>query len=151
MTHTRNLCSAFNPSKCVHTHAHTHTHTEQWAANAVAPGEQLGVPCSRVSPQLWYRRWRERCCSPPHQQFLQDLRFEPTTSDYRSRSLSIRPQLPHKGNSGTRTGVKKQVQNLDDRQTDDRQTDRQTCIQLYCLFLINIFICIILHSNIWRN
>ncbi len=49
VTHTRNLCSAFNPSK-VHTHSSEHTHTvnthpEQWAANAAAPGEQLGVRC----------------------------------------------------------------------------------------------------------
>ncbi len=60
-THTRNSCSAFNPSK-VHTHTHTHTqwtqwththsehthtHTqEQWAAiYTVASGEQLGVRC----------------------------------------------------------------------------------------------------------
>ncbi len=43
------VCSAFNPSK-VHTHSSEHTHTvithpEQWAANAAAPGEQLGVRC----------------------------------------------------------------------------------------------------------
>ncbi len=50
VTHTRNLCSAFNPSK-VHTHSIEHTHTvnthpEQWAAiYAAAPGEQLGVRC----------------------------------------------------------------------------------------------------------
>ncbi len=50
VTHTRNLCSAINPSK-VHTHSSEHTHTvntqpEQWAAiYAVAPGEQLGVRC----------------------------------------------------------------------------------------------------------
>ncbi len=53
VTHTRNLCSAINPSK-VHTHSSEHTHTpwththtvnthpEQWAAiYAAAPGEQL--------------------------------------------------------------------------------------------------------------
>ncbi len=49
VTHTRNLCSAFNPSKCTHTVVNTHTpvttHPEQWAANAAAPGEQLGVRC----------------------------------------------------------------------------------------------------------
>ncbi len=55
VTHTRNLCSAFNSSKCTHTtvrneqtHTHTHTvntHPEQWAANAAALGEQLGVRC----------------------------------------------------------------------------------------------------------
>ncbi len=42
-THTQNLCSAFNPSKCTHT---VNTHPEQWAAiYAAAPGEQLGVRC----------------------------------------------------------------------------------------------------------
>ncbi len=58
VTHTRNLCSAFNPSKCTHTavsseqtHTHTRTHTvntppEQWAAiYAAVPGEQLGFRC----------------------------------------------------------------------------------------------------------
>ncbi len=50
VTHTQNLCSAFNPSK-VRTHSSEHTHTvnthpEQWAAiYAAAPGEQLGVRC----------------------------------------------------------------------------------------------------------
>ncbi len=51
------LWSAFNPFKCTHTavrseqtntHTHTHnvnTHPEQWAANAAAPEEQLGVRC----------------------------------------------------------------------------------------------------------
>ncbi len=50
VTHTRNLCSAFDPSK-VHTHSSEHTHTvnthlEQWAAiYAAAPGEQLRARC----------------------------------------------------------------------------------------------------------
>ncbi len=50
VTHTRNSCSAYNPSK-VRTHSSEHTHTvnthpEQWAAiYAAAPGEQLGVRC----------------------------------------------------------------------------------------------------------
>ncbi len=47
-----NLCSAFNPFKCTHTHSSEHTHREH-TANAAAPGEQLGVR-SRVSPQSWY-------------------------------------------------------------------------------------------------
>ncbi len=37
------MCSAFNPSKCTHTVVNIHL--EQWAANAAAPGEQLGVRC----------------------------------------------------------------------------------------------------------
>ncbi len=42
VTHTRNLCSAFNPTKCTHTAVNTHT---PWTANDAAPGEQLGVRC----------------------------------------------------------------------------------------------------------
>ncbi len=49
LTHTWNLCSAFNP-KCTHTEhtagaVHTvNTQLEQWEAiYAAAPGEQLGV------------------------------------------------------------------------------------------------------------
>ncbi len=57
----RNLCSAFNPSKCTHTqqwtHTHTHTHTvnthpEQWAANAVAPGN-LRLEPATFGLQVW--------------------------------------------------------------------------------------------------
>ncbi len=52
VTHTQNLCSAFNPYK-VHTHSseHTHTHTvnthtQQWAViYTAASGEQLWVQC----------------------------------------------------------------------------------------------------------
>ncbi len=50
VTHTHNLCSAFNPSKCTHPVVNTHTHREH-APGAVdshiaaAPGEQLGVRC----------------------------------------------------------------------------------------------------------
>ncbi len=44
VTHTRSLCSAFNPSQ--YTHTAVNTHPEQWAAiYAAAPGEQLGVWC----------------------------------------------------------------------------------------------------------
>ncbi len=45
VTHTRNSCSEFNPSK-VHTHTAVNTHLEQWAAiYAAVPGEQLGIRC----------------------------------------------------------------------------------------------------------
>ncbi len=60
VTHTRNLCSAFDPSK-VHTHSSEHTHREHTPG---AVGSHLccgargavggSVPCSRVSPQSWY-------------------------------------------------------------------------------------------------
>ncbi len=64
VTHTRNLCSAFNPSK-VHTQQWTHTHREHTPG---AVGNHLccgargavggSVPCSRA-PQSWYWGWRE--------------------------------------------------------------------------------------------
>ncbi len=79
-----------------HTHleqwAHTHTHLEQWKTHTHthAPGavgsQRCGargavggsVPCSRVSLQSWTVSCRSR---------------EPTTSDYKSNALSIRPRL----------------------------------------------------------
>ncbi len=83
VTHTRNLCSAINPSK-VHTHRSEHTHTvnthpEQWAAiYAAAPGEQLGVQCLA---QVYLSRGieggeRALYIHSPHLQFLPDLRLE---------------------------------------------------------------------------
>ncbi len=70
VTHTLNLCSAFNPSKC----AHTAVSSEQ-----------------DVSPQSWYWGWRERWTFTPCLQSLPDLR----PLGYKSDSLSIRPRLPH--------------------------------------------------------
>jgi len=62
---TRNLNSAFNPSKCTHTPwKHTHTYREHTPG---AVGSQCcgargavggSVPCSRAT-QSWYWRWRE--------------------------------------------------------------------------------------------
>ncbi len=42
-THTLNLCSAFNPSKCTHTAVNTRSSGQP--IYAAAPGEQLGVWC----------------------------------------------------------------------------------------------------------
>ncbi len=96
MTHTRNLCSAFNPSK-VHTHSseHTHTHREHTPG---AVGSHLccgtrgavggSVPCSRA-PQSWYWGWRECWTFTPP-----TIPAEPF--NYKSNSLTIRPWLPPK-------------------------------------------------------
>ncbi len=53
-----NLCSVFNSSKCTHTWSPV-----QWAANAAAPGEQLGVRCLAQGSHL------------SHGQFLPEPRF----------------------------------------------------------------------------
>ncbi len=91
-THTRNLCSAINPSK-VHTHSSEHTHTvnthpEQWAAiYAAAPGEQLGVQCLAQGHLSRDIEGGERALyiHSPHLQFLSDLRLELTTFRLRVR------------------------------------------------------------------
>ncbi len=71
VTHTRNSCSAFNPSK-VHTHSSEHTHTHREHTPGAVGSQCCGargadggsVPCSRA-PQSWYWGWRERCTFTP--------------------------------------------------------------------------------------
>ncbi len=54
VTHTLNLCSAFNPSKCTHTAVNTPRAVGSHIA--AAPGQQLGVRClaqgSHLSPGI---------------------------------------------------------------------------------------------------
>ncbi len=89
VTHTRNSCSAFNPSKSTHTKVNTHTHrsehahTQKWTRTHThthhehtpgAVGRHLcygvrgavggSVPCSRAS-QSRYWGWRECCTFTP--------------------------------------------------------------------------------------
>ncbi len=87
VTHTQNLCSAFNPSKCTYTVVNIHL--EQWAAVGGS------VPCSRVSPQLWYWGWRECWLfTPPTYNPCRTWDSNPQPSGYKSNSLSIKPRLP---------------------------------------------------------
>ncbi len=109
VTHTRNLCSAINPSK-VHTHSSEHTHTvnthpEQWAAiYAAAPGEQLGVRCLAQGHLSRGIEGGESAVHSPHLQFLPDLRLELATFiGYESNSLTIRTRLP---NNNTMLNIK---------------------------------------------
>ncbi len=108
VTHTRNLCSAFNPSK-VHTHSSEHTHTvdthpEQWAAIFVAaPGEQLGVRClaqGHLSRGIEGGESAEHSLPPPTIPAgpRQDSNSQPL--DYESNSLTSRPRLPLKWCNG---------------------------------------------------
>ncbi len=99
MTHTQNLCSAFNPSKVHHTAVNTHTvnthtvntHTypEQWAAiYAAAPGEQLGHLSRGIEGV------ESAGYSLPHLQFLPARDSNSQPFDYESDSLTIRPRIP---------------------------------------------------------
>ncbi len=96
VTHTRNSCSAFNPSN-VHAHSSEHTHTP-WT-HTQSCGSHLccgtrgavgsSVACSRAL-QSWHWEWRERCTFTPPT-------YNPETRthnlDYESNSLTIRPRL----------------------------------------------------------
>ncbi len=103
VTHTRNLCSAFNPSKWTHTHIHTHTHThtmnthpEQWAANAAAPGEQLGFGAllKGITSVVVLRIERVLDIHSFHLQSLLDQRLNPRPLGYKSDSLSLDHDCP---------------------------------------------------------
>ncbi len=98
VTHTRNLCSAFNPSKCTHTHTHRE-HTPGTVGSYLCCSAQGAVggsvPCSRVSPQSWYWGWRERCTfTPPTYNLCRAWDSNPQPLGYKSDSLSTRPRLP---------------------------------------------------------
>ncbi len=95
VTHTRNLCSAFNPSK-VHTHRE---HTPGAVGSHLCCGARGAVggsvPCSRA-PQSWYWGWRERAghsLPPPTIPAGPETRNSQPL-DYESNSLTIRPRLP---------------------------------------------------------
>ncbi len=88
--------SEFNPSKYTHSSEHTHTmntHPEQWAANAAAPGEQLGVRClaqgSHLSRGIEGGE-RARYSLPLTYNPCRTWDSNPQPSGYKSDSLSIR-------------------------------------------------------------
>ncbi len=96
VTHTRNWCSAFNPSKCTHTAVGSeHTPGAVGSHCSSARGAVGGsVPCSNA-PQSWYWRWRE-CCSFTIPTFNPCRTWDsnPQPLDYKSDSLTNRPRLP---------------------------------------------------------
>ncbi len=87
LTHTQNLCSAFNPSKSTHTvNTHPGAVGSQWGAD----GDP--VPCSKgLISVMVLKVERTLVIHSLHRQFLPDPRFKPTTSGYKSDALSIRP------------------------------------------------------------
>ncbi len=95
VTHTRNLCSVFNPSK-EHTQQWTHTRSSGQPFMLQRPLEQLGVRCL-VQEHL--SRGIDGGEStgyslPPTDKLLPFWNSYPQPFDYESDSLNIRPQLP---------------------------------------------------------
>ncbi len=92
VTHTRNSCSAFNPSK-VHTHSSEHTHTVNTQPGAVGshfmlrrPGSSWGLGALlKGTSVVVLRVERVLYIHSPHLQFLLDLRLELTTFGLRVR------------------------------------------------------------------
>ncbi len=79
VTHTRNLFSAFNPSKCTLTAVNTHL--EQWAAILRRPGSSWGIGAllKGLTSVVVLKVERALVIHSPHRQSLPDLGIEPAT------------------------------------------------------------------------
>ncbi len=102
------MFSAFNPSKYTHTwssaHTHTHTQTHTWSSGHThTPGAVHTHTHTYTHTHTHLEQWEEeylgvRCLAQGSHlsrgQFLPELRFEPTTSGYKSDAVSVRPRLP---------------------------------------------------------
>ncbi len=79
VTHTRNLSSAFNPSKCTLTAVNTHL--EQWAAIFRRPGSSWGIGAllKGLTSVVVLKVERALVIHSPHRQSLPDLGIEPAT------------------------------------------------------------------------
>ncbi len=104
VTHTLNLCSAFNPSK-VHTHSSEHTHTP-WTHTQSSgqpfmlrrPGSSWGFGALLKDTSVVVLKEERECCTftPPtyNSCLARDSNSQPL--GYESDSLTIRPRLPLK-------------------------------------------------------
>ncbi len=79
VNHTRNLSSAFNPSKCTLTAVNTHL--EQWAAILRRPGSSWGIGAllKGLTSVVVLKVERALVIHSPHRQSLPDLGIEPAT------------------------------------------------------------------------
>ncbi len=94
-THTRNLCSTFNPSKCPHTAVSSEQTHSVVVCSLHTPGAVGLVPCSRVSHQSWFWGWREDWTfTPPTYNPCRTWDSNPQPLGDKSDSLPIRPRLP---------------------------------------------------------
>ncbi len=84
------ICALLLTHPCAHTHSSEHTHTRSCGQPIIWRPGSSSVPCSRVSPQSWYWRWRERLLfTPPTDNYSQTWVLNPWPSGCKSDSLSI--------------------------------------------------------------
>ncbi len=104
VTHTRNWCSAFNPSKCTHTAVSNEHAPRAVGSHCSSVRGAIGgsVLCSRT-PQSWYWGWRERwLITLPTNNPCRTWDSNPQTLDYKSNSLNVIWGLPDTQNTSYR-------------------------------------------------
>ncbi len=89
------------PLHLTHPSAHSQQWTHTWSSGQPYCGARGAVggsvPCSRVSPQSWYWRWREHLLfTPPTDNPCRTWESNRQPLGYKSNSLTIRPRLPHR-------------------------------------------------------
>ncbi len=87
------------PLHLTHPSAHSQQWTHTWSSGQPYCGARGAVggsvPCSRVSPQSWYWRWREHLLfTPPTDNPCRTWESNRQPLGYKSNSLTIRPRLP---------------------------------------------------------
>ncbi len=87
------------PLHLTHPSAHSQQWTHTWSSWQPYCGARgavgRSVPCSRVSPQSWYWRWREHLLfTPPTDNPCRTWESNRQPLGYKSNSLTIRPRLP---------------------------------------------------------
>ncbi len=87
------------PLHLTHPSAHSQQWTHTWSSGQPFCGARGAVggsvPCSRVSPQSWYWRWREHLLfTPPTDNPCRTWESNLQPLGYKSNSLTIRPRLP---------------------------------------------------------
>ncbi len=98
VTHTRNLCSAFNPSKCNNKHSHTpwtHNRSSGQSFYAATPGEHFGAHALHkgLTSVVVLRVERALDIHSPTYNPCRTWDSNSQPSSYKSDSLSIRPRL----------------------------------------------------------
>ncbi len=87
------------PLHLTHPSAHSQQWTHTWSSGQPYCGARGAVggsvPCSRVSPQSWYWRWREHLLfTPPTDNPCRTWESNRQPLGYKSNSLTSRPRLP---------------------------------------------------------
>ncbi len=85
--------------------AHSQQWTHTWSSGQPYCGARgavgRSVPCSRVSPQSWYWRWREHLLfTPPTNNPCRTWESNRQPLGYKSNSLTSRPRLPIRRSGG---------------------------------------------------